>query len=94
MKQAVQARAAIDDESMDLNWFTKGTDISKKAKTLHDRPRIPSYLIGAPLLVAQTGLLAIKKSLSRGYPGTLESIRLGDRISVSKMLKILGNTPP
>ena len=55
LKQAVQARAAVYDEcdeSVDPTWFKKGTDISKKAKTLHDRRRIRSQLIGAPRLVA------------------------------------------
>ena len=59
LKQAVQARAVEYDESVDLSWFTKGTNISKKANTMHDRRRVRSQLVGAALLVAQMGLLAI-----------------------------------
>ena len=54
LKQVVQARSAVYDESVYPTWFTKGTDISKMSKTLQDRRLIRSQLIGAPLLVAQT----------------------------------------
>ena len=46
------------------------------------------------MLVAQTGLLAIRSGLCMGHPGILERVSLGDRLSVAETLKILGNAPP
>ena len=94
LKNAVQARAAVYDETVDPIWFKKGRDISKKVKALHDRTMIRSQLVGAPFLVARTGLTAVRWNLVAAYPGICGSIRLGDRIMVPEMLKILGSTPP
>ena len=69
-------------------------DIAKKAKTLRERRLIRSQLVGAPLLVAQTGLVALRRFLSGGNPGLLEGIRLGDHLSVAEVLNALGGAPP
>ena len=69
-------------------------DIAKKAKTLRERRLIRSQLVGAPLLVAQTGLVALRRFLSGGNPGLLEGIRLGDHLSVAEVLNGLGGAPP
>ena len=69
-------------------------DTAKKAKTLRVRRLIRSQLVGAPRLVAQTGLEALRGFLSGGDPGVLEGIRLGDRLSVAEVLKLLGGAPP
>ena len=50
--------------------------------------------MGAPLLVAQTGLVALRSFLTSGNPGVLEEIRLGHHLSVAEMIKRIAEAPP
>ena len=55
LKQAVQARAAVYDETADPSWFVKSCDIGAKAQLSKQKRSVRSQLIAAPLLVAQCG---------------------------------------
>ena len=94
LKEAVQARAAIYDEIVDPSMFVKGKNIADKAKTVEVRRKVRSQLVGAPLVVAQTGLQSIVGLLSRGDKSVLNNLRLGDRLTVAEVLKALNMAPP
>lgn len=94
LKQAVQARAAIYDEVMDPAFFVKGKNISEKAKTTEGRRKVRSQLIGAPLVVAQTGLQSVIGLLSGGDDRVVDTLHLGDRLTVAEVLKALSEATP
>ena len=94
LKQAVQARAAVYDEVMDPSFFRKGKNIAAKAKSIKERRVMRSQLVGAPLMVAQTGLQSIVKLLSGGDDRVVDRLHLGDRLTVAEVLKSLSAAPP
>ena len=60
MKQILQSRAEIYGDELDPSWFKPKVDIGSKAKSLQQKSR-HEQCAGAPLLVAQLGVLEPRK---------------------------------
>ena len=79
---------------MDPSFFRKGKNITTKAKSVKERRIVRSQLVGAPLIVAQSGLQSIVKLLSGGDDRVVDRLHLGDRLTVAEVLKSLSAAPP
>ena len=94
MRQVLRSRANIYEDELDPNWFKPKADLGGKATTMVQRNKARAQLAGAPLLVAQVGAVDFRKKLLQGDQNATQGLRLGDTITVAKMLKILGRLPP
>ena len=65
-----------------------------KAKSLQERNKARAMLAAAPLMVAQLGALEFRKRMLKGDASILSSMRLEDSMTVSQVLKKLGELPP
>ena len=69
-------------------------DLGGKARTLIDRNKARALLAATPLLVAQVGLLDLRKKMMEGDVDALQNLRLNSVIPVSETIRILGQAPP
>ena len=69
-------------------------DLGGKAKTLSDRNKACALLAATPLLVAQVGLLDLRKKFMEGDVDVLQNLRLNSVMPVSETIRRLGQAPP
>ena len=94
VQEILKQRAEAYGHNLDPKWFTYDIDLGTKVKSMQERNTARAMLAGAPLMVAQLGALEFRKRMLKGDAGILSSLRMGDTMTISQVLKKLGALPP
>lgn len=93
MKQILQARAELYNESVSPKFFTRSADLAAKSNTEEARSSARSLLAAAPLTVIQLDARDLRDQMTRGDTSILNTLKLGTRGTTAQFLKALGKAP-
>ena len=94
LEEVLRAREQTYGTCLDPTWFTHGTDLGFKAKSIGERNLARAMLVGGPLMVAQRGAQKLRKIMLKGDSRVLETMKLAEPTTLARVLKQLENVPP
>ena len=94
LQEVLRSREEIYGTSFDPTWFTHGTDLGSKAKSMEQRNLVRAMLVGGPLMVAQRGAQNLRKIMLKGDSRVLQTMKLEETTTLATVLKQLEDVPP